>query len=139
MTRRGAFGAERISVELIVPEYVEVLALVHLAERSAQRVDGRVAETAAALSQRLIGAAREAKLLAEVRIGLNRTPERACSLRASAVRTRLGIELEHKPPIYGLTRLQQESRSTGWVGSWRGNAAKQHENPQQEEEVPRLL
>src|ERR1700687_2300513 len=93
-------GGHRIPVELVVPEHKEGAAFVDLVEGGAQRIDGRVADAAAAAFQRMVGTAGKSELLAELLVRLNRAAKRTCPLSAStAARKRFRIALEHKPPV----------------------------------------
>src|ERR1043166_9623646 len=109
--RRALAGRDvGIVVELVVPQNVEVLAVVDLVEGGAERVARRVAEAELAFLQRLL-AGREHVLLAERLVLLHLAAERTRALRGPRARRKgLGVELEGEPPIDRLSGFFQQRR-----------------------------
>src|SRR5690349_8518069 len=70
----------RVTVELIVPKRVVVVAVVDLIKRGAERICYAAPAASAAFCKRRIFAARENVLLAKRRVVLNDAAERADSL-----------------------------------------------------------
>src|SRR5262245_55292819 len=110
----GAAGNFRIVVELVVPDHVVERAVVDLVERRADRVRDGVAGAPGPRLQGLVGAAGEGELLAPLLVALHAAAEDAGLLGVgTAMRKRLGVELEHEPPVGRLARVEIGCRRLG--------------------------
>ena len=89
-----------VQIELVVPDHVEMVAIIHLCERRSDRIIHRIADAAASLFERRSLIGRIDELLAETSVVLHFTAKDAIPLSvAPTVGERCGVELEDKSPV----------------------------------------
>src|SRR5258706_6352873 len=112
---RALFGAPRdfrIIIKLVIPNYIEVGAVVDLIKRRPQRVVDAIAGTTVTLLKRMIIATCVDELLTERAILPDLSAEDTDALRATtATRKCCSIKLEREPPIDRLPPLEKRNGS----------------------------